>query len=231
MPTVLSWLIRHFSGGAWPGQYFFLILLQLVALFAVLRVAYDRPKLRWALALAVVLLYFMVAYGNEWFPGWFLKLKSRPFFYHLPYVFVGIALARGVLPKIPAFLALTVLLIPLEFALLRHFEMEYDSYLTPIVLLASICVTTVFLQSRLSPPASHFLRKPIQFVGGNTLTIFVANPLFIGLFAASLGDFDMGQFPTYISFPVSFLWVAVVVALGGGLAVLIRKVHLSGILN
>jgi surface polysaccharide O-acyltransferase-like enzyme len=98
MPTVASWLVRHFSGGAWPGQYFFLILLQLIPFFWLLRKLYEIKWCRYSLLFVAILSYFILGYAFEELPYVIRKLSLRPLLYHVPYVFLGIALARGILP-------------------------------------------------------------------------------------------------------------------------------------
>lgn len=231
MPTIFSWLVRHFSGGAWPGQYFFLILLQLIPLFWLLRRAYERKWLFWISTFAAILLYFAAAYGFERLPYIIQKVGLRPFFYYLPYVYIGIALARGTCPRVPGWLGLTVFAIPIEFFLLSHLELPYSKYLTPTVLFSSIAIAMIVIQSEIRPPKTAYLRKPIEAMGAATLTIFVANPIIL-TWLASLTQSARPETPnTIVALAGSLFLAAIACGIALGLSALISKSHLNGILN
>lgn len=231
MPTLLSWLVRHYSGGAWPGQYFFMILLQLVPLFLVLRWIYGVRWLRWCCLAAVVLLYFAIGYRYDTFPFIFQKLNIRPFIYHIPYIFAGIALARGTFPRLHSWLGISVFLIPLEFLILSHLRLEHGHYITPTVLASSILLSGTILRSNAPPPRHQWIRRVIEPVSRNTLTIFVANPIVLAIIFWATRPIRPEEMTIIEKIALSLVTASASVALCLALAWIIRKIRLEGVLN
>jgi surface polysaccharide O-acyltransferase-like enzyme len=91
--TPASAVTRHWLGYGWAGQFFFIILFQLIVVFPLVR----RIRLE-AWSLVVLFLAFAALFVGvnalSW-PDWFIKLGFRPFLYWLPYAFLGIYLARN----------------------------------------------------------------------------------------------------------------------------------------
>ena len=105
MPSIQAWLIRHFSGGAWAGQYFFILLIQLMVIYPLLRLTYEKRFMRNSILIGSVILYLAMGYAHSVFPDSIHRLKFRPFIYCVPYVYLGIAIARNQLPAISPILA------------------------------------------------------------------------------------------------------------------------------
>lgn len=229
MPTALSWVVRHFSGGAWPGQYFFLLLIQLTALFVVLRVLFEFRWLRWLLIATAAISYFIMAYGYDWIPLLFRKLDLRPFFYSIPFIYLGIALQRKMLPRVPLYCIASILLIPLEFLLLERLQLGHSNYILPSVLLSSVLVSAAVLTNHIPEPSSKLLKLGVSAIGRNTLMIFVANPIVIYflqlfLFKGALSDLPFGwDIAAIIGVSLITSWICI------GLAYLFRLCRLEGI--
>ncbi|NDV63036.1 acyltransferase [Puniceicoccales bacterium CK1056] len=231
MPTLLKFAIRHFGGGSWPGQFFFFILLQLIPLFPVLVWAYNRPALRIGILAFSAATYLVFGYAHHLVPEILLQLKMRPFFHSIPYVFAGIALSRGQLPRLSGWWTAAIVLIPLEFFILSLLGREHDAYVTPGVAIASILISTSVLQLRLNPPRNPLVSGFICFAGANTMTIFVANPLAARLLARFTHDWRPVDPAPWLEIPLSFLFASIVLVMCCGMAWLIKRIRLEGIIN
>jgi hypothetical protein len=175
--TLRTAVTRHWLGSGWSGQYFFIILFQLIVVFPLVR---RVP----AGALSVVLTFglFAVAFAVidlfSW-PSWISKLSYRPFPYWIPYVVLGVHLARRpdrLLPRGAAVLG--ALLIVAEAGLLWR-DAGFDSgYAKPGLLIGSGLVAAAFLNREPAPGrVSEALRPAILLIGRNTMGIFLVNPL------------------------------------------------------
>jgi hypothetical protein len=130
-----------------------------------------------------VALYFIVGYFGNYLPAIIYKVTVIPFIYWLPHVFTGIALAKNEFKiKIPIYWIGLCLLIIAEFYVLRLNHIEHTPYVTPMVLLASIVISAVTIQyNTIQYNTNPGFKQMIQFVGRNTMIIFVSNVLFIFL--------------------------------------------------
>jgi fucose 4-O-acetylase-like acetyltransferase len=178
MLTFKNTITTHFSGFGWSGQYYFIILFQLLITYPVIRKLYFIKLARIIVLVVSIVLYIIWGYFNEFIPDVVLKISNRFFIYWVPYVFVGISLASNELRKVKLYFALSVIFIAIEFSFLENFKMKHDSYLTPAVILGSILFfISVFKNGFIERTA--ILEKAIHYLGSNTLTIFIANPLVI----------------------------------------------------
>ncbi|MEO0731852.1 MAG: acyltransferase family protein, partial [Bacteroidota bacterium] len=108
-------LTTHFMGYGWSGQYYFIILFQLMLLFPLIRWVYNHKvwqKVAIGLMVGFALLY---SYRYAVLPPIVTKIGSLPFAYWVTYVFAGIAIARTKDLRLPYWLAASLLLIPFEF--------------------------------------------------------------------------------------------------------------------
>lgn len=192
MAMPLHTLIGGQLGGfGWPGQYFFVLLFQMLFLFSLIR-AVMSAKTVWLLIMIGLLFNAVATYmlsSNEVV----VKLGYRVFIYWLPYAFMGIALARGYMTPnrlllIPA-LGLLVLA-PIELARLD----EFASYIAPTVAVASVLLLAAIAPSLmplhgLSGVAKKwsksrllgYAKAVVEVLGRNTFVIFVSNVLFLAL--------------------------------------------------
>jgi surface polysaccharide O-acyltransferase-like enzyme len=171
--TLTKIFTTHFLGYGWAGQYFLIILLQLMVLFPLLRYCYSVKFFRWAIVVLTGFLYIFFEYYKV--PEFIQKLGLSPFIYWVIYVFVGIALARGKIVRIPKFFGLLVFLIPIEFFILGE---SASPYIIPSVLVGSIALCIVTLQRSINIENKYSLTI-VSMVGGGTMSIFVVNPLVI----------------------------------------------------
>ncbi|WP_116126295.1 acyltransferase family protein [Lewinella sp. IMCC34183] len=184
-------LTTHFAGYGWSGQYFFIVLFQLLFLFPLIRFIYSRRVLRY-LSLAV-LSVVLVAYGYAYdhLPDLVQKLGERPFYLWVPCTFAGIALARGKFPPLPAWSWLAVVLIPLEMYLLDSFGRNHYSHATPVVMVTSVLLFASVVQADRWVRGRR-ARRGAAFLGSRTLIVFLANPLIIHILMPFLPELLAG---------------------------------------
>ena len=174
-----STITRHFSGYGWSGQYFFIILFQLILFYSIIRWAYSVAYIRFLCITVCVVLYFWLGYFGSSVPDLVWKLGDRLFVYWIPYVFVGIYFARREVGKEFSFLwCILPLLIPLEFNLLSDLGRDHGPYVTPMVLLCSILVTIPFLSVNYHVKRLR-LYPIVEFLGTNTMIVFVMNAIVV----------------------------------------------------
>ena len=171
-------ITSYFSGYGWSGQYFFIILFQLILLYPVLRKIYFIKTIRVILLLTTAAIYIICGYFNDFIPDVLLKMSNRLFIYWVPYVFVGISLAINELKKVQLYFALSLTFIAIEFSYLKNFKMIHDPYLTPSVILASVLFFLSIFKNEFIARIEIF-KRVIHYIGSNTMTIFIANPLVI----------------------------------------------------
>jgi len=227
--TPVKIITTHFAGRGWSGQYFFLILFQLLLLFPLLRWVYNNKLLRYAFIVIIGALYIVLGYYFKTLPSGISKLSNLPFLYWIPYVFTGIALSREQIKKLPAIAALAVFLMPVEAYILTLKGVDYIDYITPLTLICSILTCSYFLQSSIKIKNS-FISKTVNYIGQNTMTIFVTNPIIILLLPLVIPTGIFGC-STLAKIVLPFLSTIIIGAIGLAMAEIIKKVKLNGILN
>lgn len=228
--TPVKVLTTHFMGYGWAGQYFFIILIQLILLYPVLRWVYERKVLRYASYGLLVVLYYVWTYHFTELPGMLTKIGRLPFYFWVPYVFAGIALSRWRGRTISMLIGLLLLLIPLEYDWLSSLNLSHLEYIILSIPVATIALCFSLVTNNISI-ANERMNAAVHFVGGNTMTVFVANPLII----ISYGYF----FPRNVfhcssaigNFLVPFIAALLVFTLCLVLAKLIARTPLKGIVN
>lgn len=223
-------ITTHWLGFGWAGQYYFLVIFQLLFLFPFFRWLASRIAGRIFLVYLLSVAFFaFCAYS-----GWFTmipvkKISWRPFIYWLPYVLLGIMYARGIKLKfslsIP-YALLCLALIPLE---IIYFKPDNSTgFEFPMMFVASMILINAVMNSALtydSLPAGP--GKAINFLAKNTLGIFCLNPLVIFILQPL---FYAKGF--YIQFPGSFFLMPVIsgfLVLAGCLLIIyvLKKIRLG----
>jgi len=227
--TLPKLVTTHFSGYGWAGQYFFIILFQLLLLFPLIRIMQQYKLLHVPLIILLILIYVYFGYFYNTIPDSIKKLGDRPFVFWLPYVFIGISMANQKIKKISIYNALILLLIPIESFVLQYFDCEHDAYITPGVLLASVLFTVAMLQNNMVIKSER-ITNFISFIGKNTMTIFVVNPLIIMLLSSIIPE-KIFQNSTLWQLFLPFLSSFIVLCICLLVSVLINKSKLDGILN
>ena len=150
-----------------------MILFQLTLLFPLLRrwvaEAPTLPVIAAGVALNVAAGYWL--FENRWISA----VGDRLFIYWIPYVAMGIALARGEFGRKPGLGLVAVLLLlaaPMESRLFA----EHSSYLALTVTLASLLLLMSAVAADRAPPRQPgVLGRAVASIGRNTFAIYVAN--------------------------------------------------------
>jgi surface polysaccharide O-acyltransferase-like enzyme len=164
--TPVKLFTTYFSGFGWGGQYYFIILFQLLILFPSIRKVYVRKNLAVSIFLILVLLYFVFAYQHM--PSLVDTLGYRLFIYWIPYVVVGIWLARRQTTEetdkwqkelaiitnrlfTSKWWLLIVLLIPFESWIMNYIGVfnDLNEYVRPAVLFVSTVISIIAIQGKL----------------------------------------------------------------------------------
>jgi len=226
--SIGSFFTKHFSGYGWAGQYYFIILFQLILLHPIIRWLYDKKILRNTLVLSIFGLYVFYAYWNDMVPNIIQKLGDRPFIFWLPYVFLGIALARNEIRILSLKWLFIILLIPIEFNFLKLFNLEHSAYITPTVLISTCIFCIVLLPYSLSVKNNLFV-KAVSYIGSNTMTIFVANPIVLITLSKVLPHHLFNGFNLYEKIAVPFLSTFIVLCLSLLISEGIKKIKLKNV--
>lgn len=187
--TPIHTIIGGWMGGyAWGGQYYFIILIQLTLLFPLVRNWITQDNF-WILITIGGIFNVVAEYcfgSNKIIFG----INDRLFIYWIPYVVLGLSLARGYITAkskllLPALLCL--FLITLESEYLNG----WSPYLGVSVTLASLSLllglaptqnAKDFAPSSTEPSLSN---KISDLIGQNTFPIFVSNVLFLKIVEAT----------------------------------------------
>lgn len=176
--TFQNIITTHFMGFGWAGQYFFIILFQLILLAPLFLAIYKRKVLYIAAIAIVFIIYVIYGYYYEILPEFLKKIGIKPFVFWLPYVFLGFYLSKLKISIINKFWLFIPLLIGLEFFIMEYFQKNHSVYITPSVLIIS-SLFVVFVLNSNSFKFPSIIEKLIKFIASNTLIIFVVNPLLI----------------------------------------------------
>jgi surface polysaccharide O-acyltransferase-like enzyme len=227
--NLTTMITTHFSGYGWAGQYFFIILFQLLLLFPLIRILYNHKATKHLTIFILALLYLYWGYNSNNIPEIFQKLGYRPFIFWLPYVLIGISLAKNNIKKISLPVSFVIILIPLEFYILNHFDVEHSEYIIFSVLMSSIIFCVAIFQKDIKIKSKRMLHM-INFIGENTMTIFVANPVVI-LILTPIIPKDI--FSDLIIWKIlsPFFSTCIILAICLVISVIINKTRLKGIIN
>ena len=201
----LMTVVKLFGGKGWPGQYFLLVLLQLVPVLLVIR-ARITERMIWILLGTALLFYAVVEFVFWGFPG-IAAIGHRPFVYWLPYALIGIGLARGCFKAIPRVLAAIIALVaiivaPYESSWSKLNLQDHSPYIQVSVLLMSIGIMLAWPVHGSTIPQTLKVSQQRWFgrwgfpllrqIGSNTFSIFVMNPMVMYWLPGALEADDMG---------------------------------------
>jgi fucose 4-O-acetylase-like acetyltransferase len=235
--TLLKSLTKHWSGYGWAGQYYFIILFQLIILFPIIR----KLSIKMINYLPVVFLisisfYVYVSYSDLFSIGFINKLGDRPFIFWLPYVVLGILYAHRnifnyVVPLSVGLISL--LLIPLEFYFLIKQPADLSiRYTLPSIFIATVLLSGTILKSKITYESLHpDISKLTQIIAKNTFGIFCINPLVIISLDHLLKFLDF-----YFTFPgctiiIPFASTLIVVVLSLLFIYLLKRVGLKALVS
>ena len=203
---------KYFSGYGWAGQYFFIILFQFLLIYPLIRLIYHIKFLRELAIILVVIIYMVWGYYYDALPELLKKLGYRPFYFWLPYVFLGITLTKDKVNKVSLIFMFVPILIAVEFFVLEKLGLQHTDYIT-----IGVLFSMMFCISLLKYPTiviSERLNYALGFIGRNTLIIFVSNPLVILLINKMLEvgvvNEKLNLLPMGIKLVLSFLMVILI---------------------
>jgi surface polysaccharide O-acyltransferase-like enzyme len=227
--TLTKVITTHFSGYGWAGQYFFIILFQLLFLFPIIRKLYNYKLIYYIFIIILFIIYLYYGYFYNTIPDIIKKIGDRPFIFWLPYVFIGISIANLKIKKISIFNVFILFLIPLESFILNYLKYKHDAYITLGVLIESIIVSTALVQNPIKIKSER-ISNIITYIGKNTMTIFVANPIVILLLNLVI---PKNLFPNLMLLQIllPFLSSFIILCTCLGISAVINKSKLNGILN
>jgi len=179
--NVSSAITKHWVGYGWSGQYYFIILFQLILLFGIVR-KLTLFLLNYAtiIILVSVVFYAVISYSSWFEIGVVGKLSYRPFVYWLPYTVLGIIHAHKNIFKFK---------LPIAFALISPILILIEIYsfhpiLTNEYMLPSVFISTILLVSLLQSKLTYenfpaWISGSVLTIANSTLGIFCLNPLVI----------------------------------------------------
>jgi surface polysaccharide O-acyltransferase-like enzyme len=214
----------YWTGYGWPGQYYFIILFQLIIVFAVLRRAANGPSV----ILIVVTAFALYAFAPQ--SASLAKLSDRIFIYWIPFVAIGVWLARSSwglrgAPR-PALAGLgfaSMILVPLTSAPSQSFS----PYILPAVLATGIVMPLAVLLAR--PRGNGALNLLVTGIAKRTLGIFCVNPLVI--MSVSAFTPPLASYGPVADVVLSLLAAAVVLALSVGVAFAVSATPLRRVVD
>lgn len=202
-------IIKSFAGKGWPGQYFLLVLLQLMPVLLLLRPCLTKRSV-WTLLLASLFLYALVELALWELPG-VAAIGHRPFIYWLPYALLGLGQARGyflAVPRgIPAIVAVVAMMAtPFEANWSNINLPDYSPYIQVSVLLSTLGIMLAWPGSQVAPSVvsnvSHENESGritqgclslLSQIGSNSYPIFLMNPMVMHWLPGSLDTAKMGM--------------------------------------
>lgn len=193
-----SWLqviTLHWAGFGWAGQYYFLVLIQLVLVYPWLRSVTIQSRYRPALLLSGILCFSLFVFFNALteIQPLLAKLRLVPLFYWLFYVIFAIAAAHKywIIQKLSTQFSLIhrlilLLSLPLTLVLESYLIPNPEGNLRASSLMVSPLIFLCFLSleqplSQNQTPAANLLNGAARCLSTWTLGIFCLNPLIIYL--------------------------------------------------
>ena len=211
--TLKDLLTKHLAGYGWSGQYFFIILFQLIIIYPLILRSYNDKFWSSIILISIFAAYILWGYFYELIPDFFYKLGVRPFLFWIPYMMLGMDLyKKNRFQELPKIFILSPLLIALEFLILKNSGIEHNPYLT-IGVLTSSCLFFLAIRKVNLYNTPKWLKKIIVFIGSNTLTIFVSNPIMILILKWFHNNVDNHSVVLYYPFLATIILTILVLAM------------------
>lgn len=200
-PSFLSWITRHWIGYGWSGQYYLIVLIQLVIIYPWLRKIQVTPvRLLTVGVISFLFLYLPFSYLSLAHASIISKLRELPFMYWIFYVLFAVYTAKhyeSIKHKLAKLatnngfnLALAILLGPclliFEEVVLRVFDINSQPYFRLSIIVVSCSIFFMFIKLDIllesqSSRAWKSAQKVITWLSSWTLGVFCLNPLVIGI--------------------------------------------------
>jgi surface polysaccharide O-acyltransferase-like enzyme len=183
--TFTTAVTMHWSGYGWSGQYYFIILFQLIILFPIIRrISCYISNFTVAFLIISVLFFITIAYSPLFNVSLIGKLGDRIFIYWLPYTVLGIIYAgKKEVPSLSVPLAIG-LISPIFIVIECHYSRTQillgSPYLIPTVFISSVLLLdSVMNKKNELKYINPVVNKAITTLSQNTLGIFCINPLVV----------------------------------------------------
>ncbi|QMU27436.1 acyltransferase family protein [Adhaeribacter radiodurans] len=229
--TFVKAITKYWLGYGWAGQYFFIILFQLIVFFFVLRKIYDHKHLLYLTITCSIIIFVIYGYWYHVMPTFIKSLGDRPVVFWIVFAILGIHLARNPNFKGHWVCCLGVILIPLEFWFLNANRFEHSAYITPAVLISSSLLIYGFVRLPIRLDANSFYGRSVKYVGQNTMTIFVMNPLVITLLEPFTKPLRIIKGTEFFELSLAFVSAILVCFICLVASFLINHSKLKGIIN
>jgi len=231
--NIISIITKHWVGYGWSGQYYFIILFQLILFVGVIRkLALMTIKYSGTIIICSIIFFTLITY-TKWFQfGIISKLSYRPFIYWLPYVWLGIQQAHKNIFKFSLHLPWGVIFVGL--ICMEVYFLVPD--LANLYLLPSVFISSLILLSSMSSRLTYdslpsILRLGLQKLSNSTLGIFCLNPLII-LILSPLLKFQ-GSLPAlfHLPFLLQLISTIIIISLSMLIIYLLKKIRLGIIVS
>ncbi|WP_408648688.1 acyltransferase family protein [Tumidithrix elongata] len=212
-------ITTYWIGSGWGGQFFFIVLFQLIIIFPLLRkLAQNRVIVALTLAVTAILCIIQTYFLNI-VPSILVTINDRLVLYWIAYAFLGILMAHNVSKHDTSkWLLMTIALIPIE----SIFHNDTPSPYLKLSILIAAYLTLPLLVSFSSSQIEGQIGKIISLFGKHSMSLFVLNPLIIILLEKT------SVFPLHIenillSYITSLVLVVLIALLALAASFLIRR--------
>ncbi len=139
-------ITMYWGGYGWSGQYFFILLFQVILVFPVLRRLAENKAIRLLALLLTSVLFVLNTYFYHLVPEIIAKISDRLIIYWIPYVLLGILMARIPLRVCKSkYFFLIVALVPFEYFLCSMIDCTGSSYMRVSVLIVTYMILPVLI--------------------------------------------------------------------------------------
>jgi len=231
--NILTLISRHWVGYGWSGQYYFIILFQLILLFGFIRkLTLQILHYPYIIILISFCFFAIISYSNWFEIGIIGKLSYRPFIYWLPYAILGVIHAHKNIIKwsIPIIIAyISPVLILAEIYI-------FNPNLLNEYMLPSVFITTILLISTTASKLTYENLPPwiavlVQTLSNSTLGIFCLNPLVIILFSPAFQRIEMSVKIPGISIFMSLISTILIMIICYIIIEIFKKIRLGKLIS
>lgn len=212
--SITAAITKYWSGYGWAGQYYFVILFQIMALFVFVRKISSLLINHVSMVYLFSIIMFLIASYSKIFDISIIeKIGERGIIYWLPYAILGIIHAHKDIFRYPSkyFFFLLIIFMPIEVFYLHLGTLR--PYLTTTVFLSSMLLITWLIDVKSLTIKNSWISNCINYIANNTLGIFCINPLIVITADPIMKSLNLHlQFPgcTIITPIISTLFVLVI---------------------
>jgi fucose 4-O-acetylase-like acetyltransferase len=219
-------ITMYWIGSGWGGQFFFIILFQLILIFPLIRKLANNKLLIYLTLVITGASYIINTYFINLIPSILRIISDRLVLYWIAYALLGILMARGINKFNTSKLFLLIIaLMPIENIILISIGNDLTSpYLRPSILITSY-LTLPLLVSFISPIKGQ-AGKIFSLFGKHSMSLFVLNPLVI-ISMEKISIFPLQIKNIFLSYIMSVLIVFFIAFITLIFSLLIRSSYFS----